>query len=228
MRQTAKGNKEAVDPTSTGIPVRLLIADDHPVVRLGLREILASSDMQIVAEAENGTEMIELARELDWDAAIVDYSMPGPSGLDLLRELKRIHPKRPVLVLSMHPEEVYAMRVLKAGASGYISKEQASEELIPAIRKVVTGGKYVSAKMGERLASSLLSDFDKAPHDALSDREYRVMGLLAAGKSINRIAPQLSLSASTVSTYRTRILRKLNVTSNAAIIRYAMEHKLMV
>lgn len=184
--------------------------------------------MQIVAEAENGTQMIELARTLDWDAAIVDYSMPGPSGLDLLKELKRMHPKRPVLVLSMHPEEVYAMRVLRAGASGYISKEQASEELIPAIRKVVTGGKYVSAKMGERLASGLSSDFDKAPHDALSDREYRVMGLLAAGKSINRIAPQLSLSASTVSTYRTRILRKLNVTSNAAIIRYAMEHKLVV
>ena len=207
--------------------MRLLIADDHPVVRHGLREMLTLSDMQIVAEAENGTEMIELARKLDWDVAIMDYSMPGSSGLDLLKELKRMHPERPVLVLSMHPEEVYAMRVLNAGASGYISKELASEELIPAIRKVVTGRKYVSARLAESLALDLSSDTDKAPHEALSDREYRVMWLLAAGEAINRIASELSLSTSTVSTYRTRILKKLNVTSNAAIIQYVMKYKLV-
>jgi len=188
--------------------------------------MLQSSGIEIVAEAESGTEMIELAQKLDWDVAISDYTMPGPSGLELIKELKRIHPRRPVLVLSMHPEEVYAIRVLKAGASGYISKELASEELIPAIRKAAGGGTYVSARLAERLASGLSSEFDKAPHDGLSDREYRVMGLLAAGNSISQIAPQLSVSASTVSTYRTRILKKLNVTSNAAIIRYAMEHKL--
>jgi len=206
--------------------VKLLIADDHPVVRDGLREILRSSDIEIVAEAKNGTEMIELAQKLDWDVAIVDYSMPGPHGLDLIQELKGMHPERPVLVLSMHSEDLYAVRVLKAGASGYLSKELACEELIPAIRRVGAGRKYVSTRLAERLALGLQFNPDKPPHDALSDREYRVMGLLAAGNSINRIAPRLSLSASTVSTYRARILKKLNLTSNAAIIRYCMEHRL--
>jgi two-component system invasion response regulator UvrY len=208
--------------------VRVLIADDHPVVRHGLKQILASAnDMTVIGEAKNGIETIELARKLEWDVAIMDYSMPGRSGLDLLKELKRTHPRRPVLVLSMYPEELHAMRVLKAGGSGYISKETASEELAPAIRKAITGGKYVSAALAERLAVDLSPGTDKPPHEALSDREYRVMWLLASGKAINRIAREMSLSPSTVSTYRARILKKLNVASNAELVHYAIKHNLV-
>jgi two-component system, NarL family, invasion response regulator UvrY len=208
--------------------MRVLIADDHPVVRHGLRQILETSgDMTIVGEARNGTETIELSRKLDWDVAIMDYLMPGPSGLDLLKELKRAHPGRPVLVLSLCSEELYALRVLKAGGSGYVSKEAASEELVPAIRKVVSGGRYVSAALAERIAFGVSSDFDKAPHETLSEREYRVMWLLASGKAIFSIARELSLTSSTVSTYRGRILKKLHITSNADIVHYAVRHNLV-
>ena len=208
--------------------MKVLIADDHPVVRHGLKQILsADSDMTVVGEAKNGSEAMELARKLEWDVAVLDYSMPGRSGLELLAEMKREFPQRPVLVLSMHPEEVHARRVLKAGGAGYMNKESAGHELAAAIRKVVNGGRYVSASLAERLASELTPDAQKPPHETLSDREYRVMWMLASGKPINRIAKEMFLSPSTISTYRVRILRKLGLTSNAELVQYAVRYQLI-
>ena len=208
--------------------MKVLIADDHPVVRHGLKQILnAHSDVVVVGEAKNGNEALDLARNLDWDVAILDYSMPGRSGLELLGEIKREFPQRPVLVLSMHPEELHARRVLKAGGAGYMNKESASEELATAIRKVMGGGKYVSASLAEKLAVELTPDAQKPPHETLSDREYRVMWLLASGKPINRIAKEMFLSPSTISTYRIRILRKLGVGTNAELVHYAVKHQLV-
>ena len=208
--------------------MRVLIADDHPVVRHGLKQILnTDADMKVVGEAKNGNEAMELARKLEWDVAVLDYSMPGRSGLELLAEIKREFPQRPVLVLSMHPEELHARRVLKAGGAGYMNKESAGEELAAAIRKVVNGGKYVSATLAERLAVELAPESQKPPHETLSDREYRVMWLLASGKPINRIAKEMFLSPSTVSTYRVRILRKLGLSSNAELVQYAVKHQLV-
>lgn len=208
--------------------MKVLIADDHPVVRHGLKQILsADSDMTVVGEAKNGNEAMELARKLEWDVAVLDYSMPGRSGLELLAEMKREFPQRPVLVLSMHPEELHARRVLKAGGAGYMNKESAGHELAAAIRKVVNGGRYVSAALAERLAVELTPDAQKPPHETLSDREYRVMWLIASGKPINRIAKEMFLSPSTISTYRVRILRKLGLTSNAELVQYAVRHQLI-
>jgi two-component system, NarL family, invasion response regulator UvrY len=208
--------------------MKVLIADDHPVVRHGLKQILSADPaFVVVGEAKNGHEALELARKLDWDVAILDYSMPGRSGLDLLAEIKREYPQRPVLVLSMHPEELHARRVLKAGGAGYMNKESAGEELAAAIRKVVGGGKYVSASLAEKLAVELGPDSQKPPHETLSDREYRVMWLLASGKPINRIAKEMFLSPSTISTYRIRILRKLGLGTNAELVHYAVKHQLI-
>lgn len=208
--------------------MNILIADDHPVVRQGLRQILAAEpDMVVVGEATNAGETLELARRLQWDVVIIDYSMPGRSGLDLLKELRQSYPQRPVLVLSMHPEDSIAVSVLRAGAAGYVSKECASEELTVAIRKAVEGKKYVSATLAERLALELEGGMEKLPHQALSDREYRVMWLIASGKSIKDIAGELALSSNTISTYRARILRKLNLKNNAGLVRYAIRHRLM-
>jgi DNA-binding NarL/FixJ family response regulator len=208
--------------------MRILIADDHPVVRLGLKQMLsAERDMIVVGEAKNGQEALEMGRTLDWDVAVFDYSMPGRSGVELVKEIKRHHPNRPVLVLSMHPEELHATQVFKAGGSGYLNKESAGEELTNAIRKVAKGGRYVSAALAEKLASELSPGSEKAPHETLSDREYRVMWLLASGKSINRIGQEMILSPSTISTYRTRILRKLGLSNNAQLVHYAITHKLI-
>ena len=208
--------------------MRILIADDHPVVRRGLRDIVANEpDMTVVGEAQNGDEAIEMARKLGWDVAVLDYSMPGCSGADLVKEVKRHHPERPVLVLSVLPEEVHAGQVLKAGGAGYINKASANEDLTSAIRKVVSGGKYVSAAFAERLATELAEGGDKPPHNLLSDREYRVMWLIASGKQINEIAEEMSLSPSTISTYRARILRKLELSNNAALVRYAVKYRLI-
>lgn len=208
--------------------MKILIADDHPVVRRGLKQVLASEhDMVVVGEAENGIDALELVRKLDWDVAVLDYSMPGRNGLELIKEIRHIHPDRPVLILSMLPEEVHAAQVYKAGGAGYIKKESASEELTAAIRKVVNGGKYVSSTFAEKLASGLASNAEKPLHESLSDREYRVMWLLASGKQINQIATELFLSPSTISTYRARILKKLMLTDNAALVRYAIKHQLI-
>jgi two-component system, NarL family, invasion response regulator UvrY len=193
--------------------MKILIADDHPVVRHGLKQILtAEPDMLVVGEAKNGNEAMELARKLEWDVAILDFSMPGRSGLQLLGEIKREFPQR---------------RVLKAGGAGYMNKESAGEELAAAIRKVVGGGKYVSASLAERLAVELTPDAQKPPHETLSDREYRVMWLLASGKPINQIAKEMFLSPSTISTYRVRILKKLGLATNAELVHYTVKHQLI-
>ena len=208
--------------------MRVLIADDHPVVRHGLKQILASeSRLSVVGEAKNGNEALEMARQLDWDVAVVDYSMPGMSGLELLKQFKREHPNRPVLILSMYPEEVHATRVLKAGAAGYLNKASACEELAHAIRKIAGGGKYISPSLAEKMVFELGPDAQKPLHEELSDREYRVMWLLASGKQVKQIAKEMFLSASTISTYRSRIFRKLQLTSNAGLVRYAIKHQLM-
>jgi len=208
--------------------MRILIADDHAVVRRGLKEILASEhDMEVVGEAKNGDEALELVRKLDWDVAVLDFSMPGRSGVELIKEIKRRHPDRPVLVLSMLPEEAHAAQVFKAGGSGYINKESAGEELTAAIRKVANGGKYVSANFAEKLATDLAPDAEKPLHESLSDREYRVMWLLASGKQINQIAAEMFLSPSTISTYRARILKKLKLSDNAGLVRYAVKQQLI-
>jgi len=208
--------------------MRIIIADDNAVVRRGLKEILASEhDMDVVGEAKDGDEALELVRKLDWDVAVLDFSMPGRSGVELIKEIKRRHPSRPVLVLSMLPEEAHAAQVFKAGGSGYINKESAGEELTAAIRKVANGGKYVSANFAEKLATDLAPDAEKPLHESLSDREYRVMWLLASGKQINQIAAEMFLSPSTISTYRARILKKLKLTDNAALVRYAVKQQLV-
>ncbi|MBI3526285.1 MAG: response regulator transcription factor [Betaproteobacteria bacterium] len=208
--------------------IKILIADDHPVVRHGLVQLLANEpDMTVVGAAENGLEALDLMGKLEWDVAVLDYSMPGRSGLDLIKEIKRQHPEHPVLILSILPEDVHAAQVYKAGGAGYLQKESATEELTAAIRKVAKGGKYVSPAFAEKLASGLAHNFDKPLHESLSDREYRVMWLLASGKHINEIAAELFLSPSTISTYRARILKKLMVTDNAALVRYAIEQQLI-
>ena len=209
--------------------MRILIADDHPIVRSGLKQILGSEDgMTVVGEAENGAETIDLAKKVDWDVLVLDYSMPDRNGLDLIKEIKHQYPERPVLVLSMMPEEVHAAQVYKAGGAGFVKKESACDELTIAIRKVAKGGKYVSPTFAEKLASGLTSNNAEKPlHESLTDREYRVMWLLASGKQIKEIAREMYLSPSTVSTYRTRILKKMMVKDNAALVRYAINHQLV-
>ena len=208
--------------------MRVLIADDHAVVRRGLKQILSEErDITVVGEAKNGHEALEMSRRLEWDVAVVDYAMPGRGGVELLKEIKRHHPKRPVLVLSMYPEEWHAVQVLRAGGAGYLSKETATEELMTAIRKVARGGRYVSPALAEKLASGLAPERARAPHESLSDREYRVLWLLASGKPISQIAQEMFLSPSTISTYRTRILRKLGLANNAQLVQYAVQHQLV-
>lgn len=209
--------------------MRILIADDHAVVRQGLKQILMSDpDVVVSGEARDGDEALDLARTVEWDVAVLDFSMPGLNGLELLGEIKREFPSRPVLILSMHPEDVHATRVLKAGGAGYITKESAPQELTAAIRKVAGGGKYLSPSLAEMLALDLALEGRKPLHETLSDHEYRVMWLLASGKQISQIAREMSLSPSTVSTYRARILKKLQLASNADLVRYAVSHRLVV
>jgi len=208
--------------------VRVLIADDHAVVRQGIRQILSDApEVRIVAEASTGAEALELMRESDVDLVILDLSMPGLNGLDVVRQLRHDSPAVRILVLSVHPEEQYAVRVMKAGASGYLTKDSAPEQLISALRYIAGGHKYVTATLAERLATELESGSDKLPHETLSDREYQVMLLLAEGLRVQDIAEKLTLSAKTVSTYRTRLLQKMNMRSSTEIVRYALRHGLI-
>ncbi|MGE5615396.1 MAG: response regulator [Bacillota bacterium] len=210
------------------LPVKVLIADDHPVVRQGLRMMLSSDpEVRVVGEARDGDEAFELAHNIDWDVAVLDYSMPGRGGVDLLAAVKHDYPDRPVLILSIYPEDPHGMRALKAGAAGYITKESAGEELTAAVKKVVGGGRYVSSSLAEKLAARLTPEQDRPPHERLSDREYRVMWLLASGRSLQQIAEEMHLSPSTVSTYRGRILKKLGLSSNVDLVHYAMKHRLI-
>jgi two-component system invasion response regulator UvrY len=189
--------------------IRVLIADDHTVVRHGLKQILSSdAQLQVVGEAVNGDEVLRMVDALRIDALVLDITMPGKNGLDVLKELRRKHPQLPVLVLSMHPEDQFAIRILRAGASGYVTKESAPEELIGALRKVCKGAKYVSPQLAEKLAVFIEDDKRGPLHEQLSDREYQVMSMLALGKTVSEIADELLLSVKTVSTYRTRVLEK--------------------
>ena len=208
--------------------MRILIADDHSVVRKGLRQILLeefpTAHIEDVPDAE---EMIKKVMNSPWDVIVSDMSMPGRSGLDALQQIKQIYPELPVLILSIHPEEHYALRVLKAGASGYLSKGSASDELVKAVQTVLLGKKYISASVAEKLASSFSSDAGKPVHELLSDREFDVMKLLAAGKSVSDIADILSLSVTTISTYRARIMTKMNLKTNSDLTKYAIESNLL-
>ena len=208
--------------------IKVLVADDHPVVREGLKQILAEAqDIDVAAEAEDGHELLEKVRKQAFDVVVLDLTMPGLMGLDALKQLKSEHPHLPILILSIHPEEQYALRVLRAGASGYLTKASAPDRLIGAIRKVHRGGNYVSPSLAERLADELRGDITKSPHESLSDREYQVMCLIASGKTVTEIGDQLALSVKTVSTYRSRILEKMRMKTNAELTHYAIENKLV-
>jgi two-component system invasion response regulator UvrY len=208
--------------------IKVLIADDHAVVLEGLKQILSeTADITVAAEATNGQEVLDKVRGTPIDVVVLDIAMPGRSGLDILLHLKRERPTLPVLVLSIHPEDQYAVRVLKAGACGYLTKESAPDELITAIRKVVAGGKYVSPSLAEKLAFDLEADVDKPLHETLSDREYEVLCLIALGKTVKEIADKLSLSVKTISTYRSRILEKMKMKNNAELTHYVIRQGLV-
>lgn len=208
--------------------MRILIADDHAVVRKGLRQILEeASDIVVGGEASNGREVLEKIRVGGWDALVLDITMPGQTGLEVLKEVKQEAPRLPVLMLSMHAQEQYAARVLKAGASGYLPKESAPEELIKAIRKVCSGGKYVSADQAEKLIYLFDNTSDKAPHELLSDREFEVLRAIASGRTVSQIAAEVRLSVKTVSTYRARILEKMRMKTNAELTTYAVRNGLV-
>lgn len=208
--------------------IRVLIADDHAVVRRGLKQILGdTAEMAVAGEATNGHQVLAMVRAETWDVVVLDISMPDRSGLDVLKEIKAERPGLPVLIMSMYPEEQYATRVLKAGASGYLSKESAANDLIKAIQRVVAGGRYVSPALAEKLATEIGSDLSKLPHEALSDREFQILRGIASGRSVSEIASQLCISAKTVSTYRTRLLEKMNLKTSAELMHYAMQHQLV-
>jgi len=208
--------------------IRILVADDHTVVREGVRQILSGQDDMIVEdEAENGQETLEKVMHGSFDVVLLDISMPGRSGLEILEDIINLNPRLPVLILSMHPEEQYAVRALRAGASGYLTKASASDELIGAIRKVSRGGKYVTASLAEKLAQELDNRTDRQRHEKLSNREYQVMLMLASGKSVSEIGDELCLSVKTVSTYRSRIMEKMGLKKNAELTFYAMKHNLL-
>ena len=205
--------------------IRILIADDHPIVRQGLKEILAREiPGGICGEAENAQQVLSEAQRQDWDLVILDVTMPGRSGLDILEDLKKLRPKLPVLVLSMHAENQLGKRALRAGASGYLNKESAPEELIKAVRKVLAGGLYVSATLAEALALDLGGRADQPLHERLSDRELEVLRMIASGLTVSQIAEKLYLSVTTVSTYRARILEKMNMTTTAELMHYALSN----
>jgi DNA-binding NarL/FixJ family response regulator len=208
--------------------IKVLIADDHPIVRQGLRQILSdTTDMVVTGVAVDGQTTLDQVRAGGWDVLVLDITMPDRSGFDILKEVKYEQPHLPVLVLSIHAEEQYAVRVLKAGAAGYLTKEKAPAELVKAIRQVMAGGKYISPALAEILAFNLDETSHHQRHEALSDREFQVMQLMAGGKTLAEIAETLSLSAKTVSTYRTRLLEKMDFKTNADIIRYAIENELI-
>lgn len=208
--------------------LQILIADDHAVVRKGLARILLDGFAgALIEEVENSEDLIKKAIKGKWDVIISDLSMPGRSGLDALHQLKDLFPKLPILIMSIHPEEQYAIRVLKAGGSGYLSKDSAPKDLVAAVRMVLSGKRYISAATAEKLAASVMQSQEKPAHEHLSDREFDVLKLLAAGGSVSDIARQLSLSVTTISTYRARIMEKMNIKTNAGLTIYALDNQLI-
>ena len=207
--------------------IRVVIADDHTIVREGLKQLLsAAGDFEIVGEARDGHEALALVRAHDFDVLLVDLSMPGKGGMELIRQVKGEKPKLRILVLSMHAEHQYAVRAIKAGASGYLTKDSAAKELVSALRKVAAGGALISAEVAEQLARSAMPHAEGPPHASLSDREYQVFQLLVAGRSVSDIAEELNLSVKTVSTHKARLLEKMGLSNQAGLIHYAIRHGL--
>jgi two-component system invasion response regulator UvrY len=208
--------------------IKILVADDHTIVRDGLKQILAETDdLRVLGEAANGQEVLQQVRKEAWDVLLLDISMPGKSGIELIKQLKKEKPTLHILVLTMHEEHQYAVRAFKAGALGYLTKNSASSQLVTAIRKVAGGGAYVSTALAERMALDLIPSTDEPPHTLLSDREYQIFQLIVSGKTISEIAQQLSISVKTVSTHKSRIMEKMHMTNQAELIRYALHHKLI-
>jgi DNA-binding NarL/FixJ family response regulator len=207
--------------------LKICIADDHAIVRKGLKQILSETpDLVVSGEAATGQELLRQVSKGDFDVVLLDISMPGRNGLEILKELRAEKPRLPVLILSVYPEEQYAVRALKTGAAGYLTKESAPEELIAAIRRISLGKKYVTASLAEKLAAYLETDHEKPPHESMSNREFGIMVRIGAGKSVTEIANELMLSVKTVSTYRSRILKKLGLNTNAEIMKYAIRNGL--
>jgi two-component system invasion response regulator UvrY len=208
--------------------IKILIADDHAVVRRGLREILTeTSDMLVGGEAATAPEVRQLVREQRWDVVVLDLNMPGGSGLELLGELRRESPGVRVLVLTVSQENQYAVRAIRAGAAGFLTKESAPEKLIEAVRKIAAGGRYVSPELGETLASLVAGEAEGAPHERLSDQEFEVFKMLASGRTVSQVAQELALSVKTVSTHRTRILKKMEMNTNAELTHYAVKNHIV-
>jgi len=207
---------------------RIVVADDHAIVREGLKQLLcAAGDLEVVGEAADGHEVIKAVREKDFDVLLLDMSMPGKSGIELIKQVKGEKPKLRILVLTMHEEHQYAIRAIRAGASGYLTKESASRQLLEALRKVASGGAFISSEVAEQLALGAMPDATRAPHESLSDREFQIFRLIAAGKSISDIGEMLNLSVKTVSTHKANILQKMNMAGTAELIRYAINHRLV-
>ena len=208
--------------------IRILLADDHAVVRQGVKQILVEAFSDgVFGEAQNVPELLDLVRKEKWDIVVLDLTLPGEGGLDALKQIKHDQPQLPVLILSMHPENQYAVRTIKAGAAGYLTKESAPGELVSAIRKIREGGKYISDSLAEKLALHVFADDDRLPHEKLSDREYQIMCMIASGKEVKQIADELSLSVKTVSTYRARLMEKMSMQTNAELTFYAISNKLV-
>ena len=208
--------------------IRIVVADDHTIVREGLKQVLsAASDFSIVGEAQNGHEVLQRVRELEFDLLLLDLSMPGKSGIELIKQVRGEKPKLRILVLSMHQEPQYAVRAIRAGASGYLTKESASTQLVAAIRKIAGGGAFITDSVAEQLALGAMPQTEGPPHGALSDREFHVFQLLVSGKAVSDIAKELSLSVKTVSTHKARIMQKMNMSNPAELIRYAIRHRLI-
>ena len=208
--------------------IKILVIDDHAIVRQGLKQILAETpDLVVTGEASSGVEALQKIRTGQWDVVVLDISLPDPSGLIVLQQIKSEYPELPVLVLTMHAEDQYAVRVLKAGAAGFLTKESAPDQLVSAINRVASGGRYVSPSLAEKLVSDLGSDPRKARHEVLSDREFQVLCMIAAGKTLTKIAEELGVSVKTVSTHRTRLLKKMRLKNNAELVHYAIRNGLV-